>query len=346
MLIISQINFLLDKNAESVFLSSIFLFKERRCNMSNLFIPDISHHDPVISWSAVKKYCSFLITKATEGTTYVDPTLKDFIRQCEKNKIHYWLYTFLKNGDELAQTKFMVNTCKNLVGDYFVGYVLDVERNNGPKSVETALNWLKKQSTAKTMLYTQYSQYDRYKKIIDNRGTTAWWEARYGKNTRTYNSAYPPHAGVDLHQFTENGSVPGIRSAVDLNRVSGKKKDLQWFTRTILEEKAIEADPAGSSNSLIQPSKKEYSGIYPTLPIRGYFARKDGITALLNYPTQIKRIQELINWIDDKTSDVVVDGKFGVKTEQKVKAAQKILSVPQTGKFDKATLSAAKQYRK
>ena len=58
-------------------------------------IPDISHYHPVNSWSKIKDSCSFLISKATQGTNYVDPTLDDFIAGCEKNKIPYWLYTYL-----------------------------------------------------------------------------------------------------------------------------------------------------------------------------------------------------------------------------------------------------------
>jgi len=312
------------------------------------YIPDISHHDPITSWPLIKHNCSFLITKATEGTSFVDPTLYDFIKKCEANKIPYWLYTFLKKGNELQQTKFMVDQCKTKIGKYFVGYILDVERYNDAKDVKEALLWLNKQGH-KTMLYTQYSQLSRYKTVIDSRGINcAWWEARYGKNTHYYNASYPPHAGVDLHQFTENGSIPGIKTMVDLNRISGDKS-LEWFT-TPMSNKGLSTIITTIKDKVNEvktnTSKKTYNGTYPVLPSRGYYAKEDGINTLKDYPTQLKRLQQLLNWIDNTTADLLVDGQFGQKTEKKVITVQKILGVNVTGKFDKATLKAAKSFKK
>ena len=193
-----------------------------------MYYPDISHWKPVKNWNEVKENCPFIISKATQGTNYIDPTLDSFIKGCEANGIPYWLYTFLNRGNEKAQAEFMVKVCAPKVGKHFVGYVLDIESGNSAAGVQAALDYLKTQS-AKTMIYTMYAQYSTYQKVIANRGSScAWWEARYGKNNGTYSSAYPPHAGVDLHQFTSNGTCPGIGSTVDLNRIAGSKK-ASWF---------------------------------------------------------------------------------------------------------------------
>ena len=107
-------------------------------------IPDISHHHPVKNWKRLCKNSSFLISKATEGTTYIDPTLKTFVNQCEANKCHYWLYSFVRKGNELTNAKFLHDVCKDLIGKYFVGYVLDVEDNSdaddiipAPKNIDS-----------------------------------------------------------------------------------------------------------------------------------------------------------------------------------------------------------------
>lgn len=191
--------------------------------------PDISHWKPVKNWSDVKKNCPFIISKATQGTTYVDPTLKSFVSQCEKEKVPYWLYTFLNKGNEAAQAKFMVNTCKPLVGKYFRGYILDVESGNTASGVKSALQYIEGLG-GKCMLYTMYSQYATYKAVISGRGkNTAWWEARYGANNGKYNTNAPCHDGVDLHQYTSKGTCPGIGSDIDLNRLTGKLQE-KWFT--------------------------------------------------------------------------------------------------------------------
>lgn len=191
---------------------------------------DISHHHSVNDWDKVKENCPFVISKATEGQTFIDPSLDSFISNCEKKKIPYWLYTFLRAGDEVAQAKFLVKTCKEKVGDSFIGYILDVESGNSSANVKKALNYITGLKY-KTMIYTMYAQYSSYKALISNRPKDcAWWEARYGVNNGSYNSKYPCHSGVDLHQFTSEGTCPGISGKIDLNRITGQGKLESWFT--------------------------------------------------------------------------------------------------------------------
>ena len=90
--------------------------------------PDISHHHPVKDWRNVKGNVGFLISKATQGEGYTDPTLDSFIKNCEENKIPYWLYSFMVKGDGKAQAKIMVDKCRGKVGKYFVGYIIEIGR--------------------------------------------------------------------------------------------------------------------------------------------------------------------------------------------------------------------------
>ena len=91
--------------------------------------------------------------------------------------------------------------------------------------------------------------------------------------------------------------------------------------------------------------KKGYSGTFPSLENgRGWYEYGDGITELKNYPTQIKRVQMLVNWING--GSIKVDGEFGKNTKAAVELAQTNLKVAVTGKFDTATLEAAKKYKK
>ena len=191
------------------------------------YYPDISHWKPVSDWEAVAKNCPFMISKATEGTHFVDSYLQTFVRKCEEYHIPYWLYTFLNAGNERAQAEYMVKICKPVVGPFFRGYVLDVESNNPAAGVHEALDFIKTQSE-KTILYTMYAQYAKYLPVIMSRGEScAWWEARYGANTGSY--SMPCHVGADLHQYTSKGVCPGIGANTDLNRLTGTKAEL-WFT--------------------------------------------------------------------------------------------------------------------
>lgn len=124
-----------------------------------------------------------------------------------------------------------MEVCKERVEKHFIGYVLDVESGNTEDGVESALNYLKRQRH-KMMLYTMYSEYERYERIIRHRPKKcAWWEARYGLNNAVYRPRYSAHKGADLQQFTSNGTCPGIPGRVDLNRITGQGKKEHWFRK-------------------------------------------------------------------------------------------------------------------
>lgn len=200
-------------------------------------IPDISHHHPVRDWNRVKNNVEVLISKATQGTGYTDSTLDSFIRNCEENKVPYWLYTFLVRGDGAAQAKYMVDGCKGKLGKYFVGYIIDAEKNPGTgtkptdSQVKAALDYLASLGI-KWGLYTGYADYSYFKESITkakNASNGFWWEARYGKNDGTYSPQYPCNKGASLHQFTSLGGCAGISGNIDLNRITGQGKTLEWF---------------------------------------------------------------------------------------------------------------------
>lgn len=261
--------------------------------------PDISHHHPVTNWSQVKQNVGFLISKATQGTGYVDNTLDSFIQGCEAHGIPYWLYTYLNKGNELAQAQFMVNTCKGKVGKHFVGYVLDVEAGNSADGVQSALNYLIGLG-GKAMLYTAYKDFSLYSRVISNRpGRCAWWEARYGKNDGAYSSAYPCHNGVDLHQYTSVGNCPGISGKADLNRLTGAKPE-SWFTNGI--------NIGSNTNSPSDPLLELVAGA-----MQGKYGNGDARKNALG--TRYAEVQNMINHISSASASTLASevraGKYG-----------------------------------
>lgn len=299
--------------------------------------PDISHYHVVVNWKTCKRNYPFMITKATQGTRFVDPFLKRFIAGCESYKIPYFLYVYLNKGNERAQAEFMVKTCRPLVGEFFRGYVLDVEAGNSAAAVQAALNYISGKSY-KCMIYTAYKDYGKYKKVISNRPVNcAWWEARYGSNTGTYNPHYPPHRGVDLHQYTDHGAAPGIASAGDFNRLTGTKKET-WFTAG--KAMGVKAKAKKAAHKVhTKTTKFSTKHTYPALPPRGYYMLGDGYKTLVNYTAQIKRLQILLRYAG---YTVAVDGDYGPSTKNAVKAMQGHLGQIKDGVFGERTLKAAK----
>ena len=282
--------------------------------------PDISHHHPVNDWAKAKASCGFLISKATEGQTYIDKTLHSFIKGCEENGIPYWLYTYLRYGNELAQAEFLVNTCKDIVGKHFVGYVLDVEEGNLAARVSKALDYINGLGY-KTMIYTMYAQYNSYKEVVAKRPEhCAWWEARYGVNNGVYSDQYPPHNGVDLHQFTSMGVCDGISGRCDLNRIVQKGED--WYKTPLNGDNLTPVEPEE------KPVEKDVATVEVTLNVLKNRSRGENVKAL----------QILLNGRGYACGSA--DGIFGSKTLAAVKKFQHDVGIIKVGIVGKNTWKA------
>lgn len=201
-----------------------------------MIICDLSHWQSISNWNALKENAGFLIFKATEGLTYIDPTFSTNADMCEHFRIPYFAYVYLRRGgSEPEQVQRLIDLCQSYNHNMLRGVALDVEDHNEPGAVKTALRVAEMYASLnrkKVLLYTGFAQYTIYKSVINSKSElTAWWEARYGVNDGIYHSNAPCHTGVDLHQYTSKGRVYGIHGFVDMNRLTGSKP-LSWFTGT------------------------------------------------------------------------------------------------------------------
>ena len=201
-----------------------------------MIICDLSHWQSIVNWNELKKNAGFLIFKATEGLNYKDPTFSLNAEMCEILGIPYFAYVYLlRGGSEPEQVSRLIDLCNSYENHMLRGIALDVENNNEPSAVFTALQVAERYASLnrkKVLLYTGFAQYAKYKNVIQSRSyLSAWWEARYGVNDGVYHSNAPCHDGVDLHQYTSKGTVPGVSGSVDLNRLTGTVP-LSWFTGT------------------------------------------------------------------------------------------------------------------
>ena len=83
--------------------------------------------------------------------------------------------------------------------------------------------------------------------------------------------------------------------------------------------------------------KKAYTGTFPKLPARGYFAFGD--TGM-----QVKNLQKFLNWYGNYK--LVVDGEIGAKTIAAVREFQSRVNIKVDGLFGKNSLAKAKAARK
>lgn len=101
---------------------------------------------------------------------------------------------------------------------------------------------------------------------------------------------------------------------------------------------------ASAATSKVDTSKKGYTGAFPTLPGRGYYLKGDGYERLTSYKSQIKRVQNLLNWI--MGASIAEDGQYGPNTEALCSKYQKKYGLKVDGSFGKESLAKAKTIKK
>ncbi|MBR0411804.1 MAG: peptidoglycan-binding protein [Eubacterium sp.] len=308
-------------------------------------IIDIYHDDTITTYDEVCEATYFIILKGSQGMHMVDDKCKARVEAFEKHGHPYWIYVFLDKGRELEQTKRLVELYKDVIGKYFIGYCIDIEEENSQSGCLEALDYLL-ELPHKAMFYFAWDSVRLYPRLISRRSDQcAFWECRYGDSAGNHKGTdrsdrYPFHSFADLCQYTEYGHCKGIEGYVDLNRISGHGKDLEWFMTPMGEETSDDSSHDSSDDGEREP----YSGTLPALPPRGYYMLGDGKTQYNNYSTQIKRLQEFLNWALDR--GLTVDGIIGRETREAIIDFEIMKGLTPDGFFGEKCLKAARKMKK
>lgn len=275
---------------------------------------DISKWQKGIDLSKVK--CDFVIMKATEGKSYVDPCCDDFFQKALKLGKKLGVYHFANNSDNTAKEEadwFIKNT-KGYIGKAIP--VLDWE-DNVKSNVNWALEWLERVEKAygcKPMIYMSESVVNSYNWSKVAKANYGLWVAKYRDNEKDYNydmskaGNKPSVKHWDFYamwQWTSSGRLDGFNANIDCdifygdkdtwdkyvgNKVSGNKDEEK-------EENTIE----GSTLSLV---KKTMEGKFGT-----------GETRKNKLGKRYNEVQDMINHIAEASANTlaneVIDGKYG-----------------------------------
>lgn len=155
--------------------------------------------------------------------------------------------------------------------------------------------------------YASLSVFNNYLNAKDIKGRI--WVAQYNSTCSYKGEKY-------MWQYSSDGRVNGLSGRIDMNYVYSSS------TGTELDEQKVH---------------KLYTGVFPKLPIRGYFKRGDK-------GSQVKYLQLFLNWYGDY--GLVVDGVIGTKTLTAVEKFQKSEGIAVDGLFGRTSLKIAKVVRK
>jgi lysozyme len=199
---------------------------------------DVSHWQGTINWDQVAaagyKFC---FCKATEDTTYVDPTFATNWAGMKRVGIARGAYHMVRPsiGTPIAQADHFLDTVKPSSGD--LRPVLDVEKNDGLTAAQV---WqflqlmayrIKARLGRAPILYTGFYFWRDSVGYPRSNLDCPLWFARWSYPIPTTEFPSATWAGWSFWQYasTDTPAVPGIGGAVDRDAFYGSPADLNKF---------------------------------------------------------------------------------------------------------------------
>lgn len=242
---------------------------------------------------------SFVIVKATEGRTYVNPKWRAQIQAASENGQLLGLYHYCRpeNNSPQAEAKHFVDTIRDYIGKAVP--CLDWEQKALQHSPAWALTWLRyvaDKTGSKPLFYVQQSQAKlaKYKPIAD--AGFPLWLAQYSKKPGP--TVWPK---LTVWQYTSN--------PLDKDVFYGDAFD--WYD--LIKGQSTKPEQAEGRAPIVGVTKKGMEGV------------------------QVKGLQTMLKEYGYYTA--TVDGKFLDKTELAVKAFQRAEGLVVDGIVGKATWS-------
>lgn len=316
--------------------------------MATKKIIDVSAYNGAIDWKKVKKYgCGGAIIKIIRKDLSKDKKFETNYKKCEELGIPWGVYnyTYATTAEKAkSDMTFICDILDKINKKYFkYGIWFDIEDTVQAKlskdKIATIINAAQTVAEARGYKFGVYTGKAYFAEHIDKSKVKCknWWIARYYKGynsmafSATPNKAYKPTNVSDLMawQYTSSGTFP-----VTVSTDNGGKFDLNILYHEFAETAQTDENT----------KKVKYTGDFPELPSRGYYAFLDGITVLKDAKNEIKKIQNFLNWAFD--AKLVIDGKYGEKTEDAVRIFQSHCNLKIDGKFGTKSLKAAKTFSK
>lgn len=194
---------------------------------------DVSHLNGAIDWQQVRAAgIAFAFIKATQGATFVDDSMLTNIAACREAGIVPGLYHFYRHDDDMPPEDQAANFVRNLAhqpGDLIPA--IDVESpGDGAGTftypttevvarLQVMVDAVRQAIGRAPMIYTYPSA---WQEVTGNStafaGVCPLWIASYGVDAPRLVGGWTDYA---VWQYTDQGSVTGIGTGVDRDRLNG-----------------------------------------------------------------------------------------------------------------------------
>lgn len=189
---------------------------------------DIASYQGYPNFGAVKASGrSFVITKITEGTGYVNPYCAQNRAAAHAAGLVVGLYHFARATDPIAEADYFVNSCGNLVTGEFLMLDWEVGASDPVGWCKRFLDHVFERTGVKPLIYLNQNLNNSYDWSPVVGGDYGLDLAEYDNSTNgTVNTDWKT---VAMKQYTSSGQVPGISGNVDLQVFFGDADQLQKY---------------------------------------------------------------------------------------------------------------------
>lgn len=244
----------------------------------------------------------FVITKATQGKSYVNPDCDRVVQACKRLGKCWGFYHYIDGSSVEGEAQFFVNNCKNYFGEGVPCLDWESVQNSAWGNndyLQRLVASVIELTGVPPLIYASASVYPWTIAKANNCGA---WVAQYANNDHTGYQSKPWNEGTYtcvIRQYSSNGRLSGYSGALDLNKAYITPE--QWGKY---------ANPKGGGNG---------GSSAPTAPaidldtvaidvIKGKYgngdARKQALGA--NYNRVQQRVNELM-----KMANKVIRGDYG-----------------------------------
>ena len=231
---------------------------------TKLKVIDVSEHQGVIDWNAVKENIDGAILRCGYGDDVVSQDDKQFARnlaECERLGIPRGVYLYSYANTDSHSKSELAHILRLIKGHTFqLPIYIDCEQTGtesyAPIACKIVCDGIKAAGFTPGV-YANTSWWNNYLTAVTN---YTRWVAQYN-TVCTYGGTY------DIWQYTDNGTVPGISGAVDMNYCYKEFSDLTEGT-------AINS--ANTVADIIYQVYTDKSGWLPTVKNTEDYAGKDG----------------------------------------------------------------------
>jgi len=190
---------------------------------------DVSHYQGKINWDEVARVqdsfpISFVFVRATAGSVKQDRKFKtNWKKSKQKGFVRGAYHYYRPNENSILQANNFINTVKLQKGD--LPPVLDIEDVPRIQSIENLkiglqkwLNKVEKHYGIKPIIYSGESFYNDY--LYKDFSEYTCWVANYNFYVENIDNDW------GFWQFTDKGSVRGVKEFVDVNIYNGSREEL------------------------------------------------------------------------------------------------------------------------